>query len=291
MPGHELASAYDYCLKMARDHYENFPVASRLLPRRLRRPIAVIYAFARSADDIADEGDADEKTRLEQLAAYAQMLDGLQKGEIPADPVFIALADVIQRHALPLDLFYDLLSAFRMDVTTREYETFAALMHYCRHSANPIGRLLLHLYKVVTPRNLGYSDAICSSLQLINFYQDLTQDYQENRRIYLPQEEMRRFQVSETHIREQRGDPAMHGLMRFQYQRARKMLEAGAPLVKNLRGRFGFELRLTILGASRVLLKLEQSSDPFARPRLTFGDWLWLLLRSLASYVIRIKSP
>src|SRR3990172_2992871 len=171
-----VEQAYSQCQRITRSHYENFPVASVLLPRRLRQPISVIYAYARSADDFADEGDLDASTRLSLLDDYRRQLDRLTQGERPTDPVFIALADVIEKYALPLEPFYDLLAACRMDVTKKRYASFDEVMAYCRYSANPVGRLVLHLSNDASPQNLQDSDAICSALQLINFFQDITQD-------------------------------------------------------------------------------------------------------------------
>ena len=277
-----LEQAYAECLAIARSHYENFPVASRLLPRTLRRPVAVIYAFARQADDLADEGDLTPEARLAGLAALATLFDDIAAGRPCTSPMGVALADVIRRHALPIALFHDLLSAFRQDVTQHRYENFGAVMHYCRRSANPVGRLLLHLLKRTDARDLACADALCSALQLINFYQDLAQDYAENARIYIPLDEMRRCNVDEEHFRAQRSDAAMQRLMRLQYERAYKLLRAGAPLAKRVPGRFGFELRLIVLGGKTVLQKLMRNTDVFARPRLTFADRvriLWAALR------------
>ncbi|MDX1250985.1 MAG: squalene synthase HpnC [Gammaproteobacteria bacterium] len=267
---------------MARSHYENFPVASRFLPKRLREPIAVIYAFARTADDFADEGDLDPATRIAKLNAYDAQLDAIAAGDKVDDPVFVALADIIRRHDLPMDLFHDLLTAFRMDVTKKRHANYAEVLYYCRHSANPVGRLLLYLYNLATPVNLAHSDAICSALQLINFWQDLSQDYRENNRIYLPQEEMVNYGVSEDHLRHGRTDAAMRALMDFQIERTRRLLLSGAPLGKVLPGRMGFELRLTLHGGLRVLNALEaRRDDAFARPRLGVTDWLAMLRGAL----------
>lgn len=277
-----LEQAYADCLALARNHYENFPVASWLLPRALRRPVAVIYAFARQADDLADEGDLSTEARLAGLAAFDAMLDGIAAGTPQSTALGLALADVIQRHALPIDLFRDLLSAFRQDVTQKRYAHFGEVMDYCRRSANPIGRLLLHLLKHSDAHDLACSDAICSALQLINFYQDLAQDYTENGRIYIPQEEMQRFGVDEEHFRARRTDFGMQRLLQHQYDRAFKLLRAGAPLAKRLPGRFGFELRLTVLGGRRILEYLDKNrGDAFARPRLTRVDWLKIVWQAL----------
>ncbi|MBI5462265.1 MAG: squalene synthase HpnC [Gammaproteobacteria bacterium] len=277
-----LEQAYADCLRLTRSHYENFPVASWLLPRALRKPVAVIYAFARTADDLADEGDLTPEARLTALDALGVMLDGIASGAPQTTALGVALADVIQRHALPIELFRDLLGAFRQDVTQKRYAHFGELMDYCRRSANPIGRLLLHLLNHTDAHDLACSDAICSALQLINFYQDLAQDSAENGRIYIPQEEMQRFGVDEAHFRARRTDLGMQRLMQHQYDRAFKLLRAGAPLAKRLPGRFGFELRLTVLGGRRILEYLDRNrANVFARPRLTRADWLKIVWQAL----------
>ena len=277
----DLADAYRHCLNLTRSHYENFPVASRLLPRQLQRPISVIYAFARSADDFADEGDLPEETRLARLDEYVSRLDAIGEGREVTDPVFIALADVVARKALPLEPFYDLLSAFRQDVTKNRYADFDEVLAYCRRSANPVGRLVLHLAGEATPDNVRDSDAICSALQLINFWQDLNQDLTENDRIYLPQDEMAAFGISEAQLTERRGDAALRILLDEHIERARRLLLSGAPLGKRLTGRLGLEIRATIHGGLKILDILARREDLFARPRLRRRDWLSILWHTL----------
>ncbi|HEB54781.1 MAG TPA: squalene synthase HpnC, partial [Gammaproteobacteria bacterium] len=252
-----LEQAYQHCQSVVAGHYENFPVASRLLPKRLRRPISVIYTFARTADDFADEGNLSKAQRHQKLDHYSGKLTAIAEGESIDDPVFIALADVIKGHALPLSLFQDLLTAFKMDVDKTRFAEFSEVLNYCHYSANPVGRLLLYLHGAATPENLSRADSICSALQLINFYQDLSQDYHEHGRIYLPQDEMRQFGVSDHHIQQARSDEAMQRLMNFQFQRAASMLQQGYPLGNALKGRFGFELRMIIQGGACVLDKLQ----------------------------------
>ena len=276
-----LADAYRHCMHLTRHHYENFPVASRLLPRQLQQPISVIYAFARSADDFADEGDLDTETRLARLDDYVAKLDALREGRAVDDPIFVALADVIARHQLPFEPFYDLLSAFRQDVTKKRYQNFDEVLDYCRRSANPVGRLVLHLSREATPDNLRDSDAICSALQLINFWQDLDQDLGENDRIYLPQDEMTTCGVSEAQLAARRSDAALRTLLDQQIDRARRMLIAGSPLGARLKGRLGVEIRATVHGGLRVLAALSDRDDLFARPRLRRRDWLGILWRAL----------
>ena len=172
---------------------------------------------------------------------------------------------------------------WQTDFTLRfDYADFGELMHYCRRSANPVGRLLLYVYGRIERKNLGYSDSVCCALQLINFYQDIAQDYDEMDRIYIPQDEIRAAFVNETYFKNRITDGPMTLLMRKQYLRASKLLNAGAPLGKVLKGRFGFEIRMIIAAASRILQKLDkQSDDLYSRPRLVFGDWLWIFWTAL----------
>ena len=223
---------------MSVDHYENFPVASLLLPARLREPVRAIYAFARSADDIADEGALDPAERLAGLARYREELEA-----IAAD--------------------------------------FAELMDYCRRSANPVGRLLLHLFGRDDAKSQSLSDAVCSSLQLINHWQDIAIDWGKGR-VYLPQDELARFGIGEAQIAEGRWDAAWAAMMDFQIERARRMLRCGSPLVHILPGRIGLELRLIIASGLRVLDKLARVRGDVFRRRPVIGkrDWPAILLRA-----------
>ena len=270
-------------------HYENFPVASLLCPPHLRQPIAAIYAFARTADDIADEGDATPAARLADLAAYLADLRAIAQGQVPSPrwaDVFLPLQGVLRSHQLPVPLLEDLLSAFAQDVEkTRDAEGYAdraELLDYCRRSANPVGRLLLHLYGVGDAQALQQSDAICTALQLINFWQDLSVDIPRHRH-YLP-----------------RADCAAHGacqaeLLALQSTRenarliadcadwARTTMYSGAPLVHRLPGRAGWELRLVVQGGLRILDKVEalKGGSLHTRPRLHAWDWVVMLGRAL----------
>ena len=257
---------------MAVRHYENFPVASLLLPAALRQPIEVIYRFARGADDIADEGDDAPQARLAKLAACRARLDD-PRSEVAA---------LVREHSLPRQLFVDLLEAFAQDVTKQRYADFAELAHYCRRSANPVGRLLLHLFKRTNESDLSRSDSICTALQLTNFWQDVSIDYAKGR-IYLPQDEMRQFGVAEAHIAEQRCDAAWQSLMKFQIERARSMLLEGQPLGRELPGRVGLEIRATLQGGLRILEKIERAGcDVFRRrPVLKALDWPLLLAKAV----------
>ncbi len=256
------------------DHYENFPVASVLLPARLRPPVEAIYAFARGADDIADEGDAPDEERLAGLAAYSRALDRIEAGEIPREEPFHRLAGVIAAHDLPIGLFRDLLSAFAQDVVRKRYADFADLMAYCRRSADPIGRLLLHLFGRTDAQSLAQSDAICSSLQLINFWQDVALDWAKGR-VYIPGDELARFALDERAISGQRADESWAALMHFQCARARGMLREGSPLGYALPGRLGLEIRAAVAGGGRILDKIEAARGDVFRRRPVLGSWDW----------------
>lgn len=266
---------------MSVDHYENFPVASILMPKRLRKPVAAIYHFARAADDIADEGDLPDDQRLQQLAAFRDELDLIGKNQTPLTALFQNLASTIKQHALPLPPLYDLLDAFSQDVVKKRYDNYAELLDYCRRSANPVGRLMLHLYGEATPVNLDYSDAICTSLQLINFWQDVAKDYAISR-IYLPLDEMKQYGVTENQIALQVCDENWRNLMRFQVQRSRALMLQGAPLGSVLTCRIGLEMRMIIAGGLRILDKLEAADyDMYTRrPVLRPLDWVIMLAKS-----------
>jgi squalene synthase HpnC len=264
------------------DHYENFPVASFLVPAPLRQPIEAIYRFARSADDIADEGAATPEERLAGLSAYHAELDRIEAGVPPQMPLFATLADEIRRHQLPIPLFRDLLDAFAQDVVKKRYADYPELLDYCRRSANPVGRLILHLFGRTAPEQLVQSDCICSALQLINFWQDVAVDWQKDR-IYVPQTDLRQFRVGEADIAAGRWSANWAALMDFQIDRARDLMLQGAPLVHALPGRLGWEIRLTMQGGLRILERLRRvRGNVFAhRPKLGKWDWLVLAGRSL----------
>lgn len=269
-------------ISMTARHYENFPVASLLLPPQFRHPVALIYRFAREADDFADEGDFPDAHRLAQLGAFRQELLKLEAGLPPAIPWFEALGEIIRKHQLPIGAFRDLLSAFSQDVTQKRYTDYGELLDYCRRSANPVGRLLLALYGAATPQNLAYSDAICSSLQLINFLQDVAIDYQKER-IYLPQDEMARFGISERQIAAGDTGGNWSPFMAFQVERTRTLLQSGAPLGRILKGRLGLEMRMIIEGGARILAKIAAvNGDVYRqRPVLRWFDWPLMLSRAL----------
>jgi squalene synthase HpnC len=279
IPSSEATSsqqAYAYCREFARSHYENFPVASRLLPAQLRDPISAIYVFARIADDLADEGELGPQQRLDALKRHGQELERALSGETDLAPVFIAAADSIIRYKLDKQLFHDLLTAFSMDITTHRYASFDELLTYCRYSANPVGRLLIQLAGKDSIINKQYSDTICTALQLINFQQDIEQDLFENDRIYLAQDEMQAAGITEQQLKARQNSPELLAFMHYQYRRADKMLLSGYPLINILGGRLGLEIRVTVLAAHRVARRLMKQKNIYSRPRLGKLDWLMI---------------
>ncbi|MDR2188245.1 MAG: squalene synthase HpnC [Azonexus sp.] len=259
------------------DHYENFPVASLLLPARLRQPIEAIYRFARSADDLADEGEAPPAARLAGLAAYREELARIGRGEPVTLPLFAGLAAAVRQHSLPLQPCHDLLDAFAQDVVKHRYADFAELLDYCRRSANPVGRLVLHLFGRTEPEHLAQADCICTALQLINFWQDVAIDWQKGR-VYIPHSDLARFGVSEADLAAGRVSPAWSALMLFQIDRAEALMRQGLPLVHALPGRLGWEIRLTAQGGLRILERLRRAPGDVFRHRPRLGPWDWLVM-------------
>jgi squalene synthase HpnC len=240
-------------------HYENFPVASVLCPPHLRPAIAAIYWFARTADDMADEGDALPQTRLDDLAAYRADLMATASGQAPSPRwagVFGQLGPVIRQFALPVHLLADLLSAFEQDVVKQRYASQAELLDYCRRSANPVGRLLLHLYGVQDAQSLEESDCICTALQLINFWQDLGVDIPRGR-IYLPADSWAAHGVDEAQLLSLQSNKNTTDLIATHAHQAKAMMIIGSKLVKKVPGRGGWELRLVVQGGLRILDKIE----------------------------------
>jgi len=267
---------------MTNAHYENFPVASPLLPPHLRAPVRVIYAFARSADDLADEGDANPEERIAALNAYESELDDIDAGRETSMELFQQLSLTLKEHHLNTQLLRNLLSAFRQDVVKTRYASFDELLDYCSRSANPVGRIMLALSEQYSPEMLEQSDAICSALQLINFLQDVAIDSKKSR-IYIPQEDLAKFDVSEQSIAESKVDHRWRALMQFQVTRVRSLMIKGAPLASQVGGRLGWELRFIVHGGLRILEKIEAVNyDVFQRrPTLKKYDWLLLGWRAL----------
>ncbi|MBV8261361.1 MAG: squalene synthase HpnC [Paraburkholderia sp.] len=275
---------------MQPDHYDDFLVARVLLPKALRAPVGVIYHVARTLDDIADEGDWSPEERHRRLADFREGLNAVAEGR-PArvhPMLFAKLADVVRECRLPLEPFYDLVAAFDQDIDTTRYADRSALLDYCRRSANPVGRLMLHLIHEATPENLADSDAICTALQLITFLQDVSADWRRGR-IYLPLADLQRHGVTEPQIAAGVVDDAWRGLMANEVTQARALMASGAPLALRVPGRCGLELCSVVHGGLRMLEVIERNDyDIFrARPELRAPDWAVLLLRTAAMWVSR----
>jgi squalene synthase HpnC len=282
----ELAGAYAYCERLARSHYENFPVASHLLPAKMRPHIAAIYAFARIADDMADEGNRADAARIDDLFNWGARLDQAvgsgAPGAGPHGEVFVALRQSIRDFQLPVQLFHDLLSAFRQDVIVKRYETWEDLLDYCRRSANPVGRLVL---RVAGHRHDGLdeaSDAVCTALQLTNFWQDLQIDWDRGR-LYLPAAVWRAAGASEKGLDAERLPDEWRSAVLDAVEYTRGLFIRGRSVCDGVEGRLKYELRATWLGGTRILDKLEASRfDPYAqRPKLRWTDAPGILTRTI----------
>ncbi len=281
-------AAYARCLHLARQHYENFPVASRLLPKSARPHIAAIYAFARIADDFADEGDRTASQRLALLDNWHERLHDAIAGASPADNsdasgIFLALADTIRRFDLDPQLFDDLLSAFRQDVVTNRYETWADVLDYCRRSADPIGRLVLRISGYRDPGLDAWSNSVCTALQLVNFWQDLEQDLRKGR-LYVPLDIVRDAGADLEDLRRRRLTPAWRAALTEVAARTRARFDQGRPIVDAVRGRLRWELRATWLGGVRILDRLATNGfDVFkSRPTLGWTDGAVIGARAIA---------
>lgn len=270
-----LPEAYAACQRLTRNHYENFPVASLWLPRSLRPAVSAVYAFARCADDFADEAGMDNPVRLDRLADWRRRLAA--GGDHENHPVFWALSDVFSRQALPRDPFDKLITAFEMDVRKNRHATFDDVLFYCRHSANPVGEIVLRLFNAWTEPRGRWSDAICTALQLANFWQDVTVDALKNR-IYIPQDDQRAFGVTEDAVLKGPTSEALKKLMAHEVSRTWDLFNEGRPLLADAPKALRKELGLVWLGGTEILRKIEaQSYDVWSgRPHVSKWDWVRL---------------
>ena len=281
MPTLDLKGAYAHCRQLAFGHYENFPVASWLLPQPQRNAIAAIYAFARQADDFADE-PAYAQDRVTLLEGWIRQLN-----RAPKDPIFLALHDSIKTYRLPKPLLSNLVQAFLQDCRQARYKNFPQVLAYCKLSANPVGRLVLRVFGKDTALACEQSDAICTALQLANHWQDLAADVTRRDRIYLPQDELKRYGVSENSLKMLKFTPGLGELMRLQVDRAEALFSQGEALPAALGGRLGIEVGLTLLGGRQILYKIRrQRYDTLAaRPKLNAWDVTTLVGKALRGKV------
>ncbi len=267
-----LDESFRRCKRIARKHYENFPVGSILIPRHLQPYVFAVYAFARTADDFADEPGYSDAERILYLNEWEELfLRSLESRT--RHPIMWAVTETIRSKELPVQLFQDLLSAFRQDITVKRYNTFNDVMDYCRRSANPVGRLVLMIFGYRDSNLFRYSDAICTALQLTNFWQDVSVDIKKNR-IYFPDEDMVSYGVSEIELTRKRSSRSLRNLVRFEVERTDALFKIGAPLLKYLRGRLRYEIKCVLIGGRAILGKIEKNDYDVLkkRPKLSFRD-------------------
>jgi len=275
----DLETEYKESERFARSHYENFPVVSFLIKKELRKHIAVIYWFARTADDIADEGDLSDVKKIEELDHFRDKFTEMLMGKITTGKG-VALNNTIKEKNLNPAHFYDLISAFRQDLLIKQYGTFAEVIDYCSRSANPIGRLILELHNIRDNEAFILSDKICTALQLINFYQDTEIDIKRGR-IYYPKEEMEQFSVNKQMFELNQNSLNLNRYIKFNLDRAGDMLKDGSKLLKFLPGKLRYEIKWTVLGGSEIIAKIRKNHyNVFIRPELSGLDFVRLLIRS-----------
>ena len=277
----DLNLGYSNAIKFAKDHYENFPVVSFLVPSELRKHVAIIYWFARSADDFADEGKLTVEERLSKLNKFENRLTELLKGNFNNNFEYALYSTIISKK-LSQDQFYKLLAAFKQDVTKNRYASFEELLNYCGNSANPVGRLILELNNILDEKAFSYSDKICTALQLTNFWQDSEIDYNKER-IYYPSEEFEKFNVTEKMFELKENNLNLKELVRYNVERTYKLFEEGRKLIPFLKGRLKYEIKWTIEGGEAVLRKISKNDfNVFQiRPKLKKVDFFILLFKAL----------
>lgn len=275
-----LAASYEHCRRIAEGHYENFPVASLAVPRRLRPHFYALYAYCRRSDDLGDEGDP--RGRLEALEAWDSAVSVALAGRETQAPILPAVAHTAAAFGIPRDLFHDLLRAFKQDQARTRYETEQDLIEYCRYSANPVGRMVLHLMGRANAETVKLSDSICTGLQLANFCQDVRVDWEKGR-VYIPESDLREHGYTEASLADMIENEAFAAVMRRQVERAREWLRGGLPLSRRLGLRLGIEVRMITLGGLRILKKIEKSRYRVLSARPTLGklDFTALLARAL----------
>jgi len=276
-----LNNAYSKSLKFTKSHYENFPVVSFLIPKNLRKHVAIIYWFARTADDYADEGNFSKGERLEKLNNFEFRLKQLLNGKAESD-YEIALANTINEKNLTAENFYNLIKAFKQDVIKKKYENFDEVIDYCKHSANPVGRLILELFDIRSEEAFKHSDNICTALQLTNFLQDVSIDYKKGR-IYLPQDEMEMLQITEKLFEQKENNHKLKQLVKHNVDRAQNLLDEGKKLFPLLSGRLKVEIKWTVAGGEEILNRIRKNDYNVLnnRPELSKTRMVSLLLKSL----------
>lgn len=273
--------AYDFAIQFTSSHYENFPVVSFFIPHKLKKHIAVIYQFARQADDIADEGNDAEEEKLQKLKVYKKEFTDCLSGNCVND-FWGALKNTIDIFNLEHENFYNLLRAFKLDCTKKRFRNYDELLKYCSYSANPVGRIILELYGIKDEKIIPYSDSICTALQLTNFYQDVSFDY-GNGRIYLPEDELRKHHVPQNVFELKRINVNFKSLMLYQIERVRNLFVHGKNILKYLPRSLRFQIKWTILGGEKILQKIKDLDYDVLnnRPKLSRKEYLLLMIKAL----------
>lgn len=276
-----LEQAYRQSLLFTKSHYENFPVISFFLPRHLRKHVAVVYQFARQADDLADEGIESVERRVKNLELYEIHLTNCLNGRYEND-FWCALHNTITEYKLTQKYFYDLLSAFKQDVTKTRYQTFDEVLNYCERSANPVGRIVLEFFNVRDEESVRYSDAVCTALQLTNFYQDVSIDYQNNR-LYIPLDEIEKFEVKLNQFELKENNANFKQLLKYQVERTKKLFGEGQKLIARLPKELKPQIRMTILGGEKILQKIEKLDYDVlnTRPKLSKLDYVKIFFKAI----------
>jgi squalene synthase HpnC len=276
----DIESAYIDAMEFAKNHHENFPVVSFLIPKKIRKDVAIIYWFARTADDIADEGAYTREDRVKKLNEFEERFTELINGNY-SNPFELALYNTIETKSLTAEHFYNLLKAFRQDITKNRFSNFPDLLAYCKNSANPVGRLILELNNIRESEAFACSDKICTALQLTNFWQDAAIDFKKGR-IYLPQDELEKFNVTEKIFELNENNLNLKTLLKHNVDRTRQLYNEGKKLAEYLTGRLKYEIKWTVLGGEEILKKIEADNyNVFQkRPVLNKKDFLILLLKS-----------
>lgn len=273
-------SAYKSALQFAKSHYENFPVVSFLILKELRKHVAIIYWFARTADDFADEGNLSAEERLKRLNEFEENFNNLMKGNYKSEYAYALHQTIIEKKLNPQH-FTNLLQAFKQDVIKKRYNNFDELLDYCRNSANPVGRLILELHDIRNEKANGYSDKICTALQLTNFLQDIDLDLQKGR-IYIPEDESHHYDVSKNMFEDRKINLNFKQLIEFNVNRTQNLFDEGKNLINFLPGRLKFEIKWTILGGEAILEKIRKNNyEVFRRPSLSKMDFVKLFFKSL----------
>jgi squalene synthase HpnC len=274
-----LPDAYSYCERLARTHYENFSVATWFLPKRLRQHFFNVYAYCRISDDLGDE-TGNPSASLQLLDEWESELNACYDGN-PRHPVFVALAGTVREFEIPKHEFSDLLTAFRQDQTVTRYETFDDLLGYCHYSANPVGHLVMYLCGYRDPERQQLSDFTCTALQLANFWQDVSVDYEKGR-IYLPLEDLRKYQVAEDDIANKNNSPQFREMMRFEVDRARDWFARGLPLITKVSRELAIDIELFSRGGQEILNAIERQDNAVlgCRPAISKSRKLALVARA-----------